>query len=119
MLEGAGQVVKTLGVIYTEHPLALWFESLWRSNQSKRQIEGTFWGGMDGRQARPLDPAQGAGAQDDRAVHGPTGARGGDQLRIVVVRLRYPRGGRIPDFHEREFDDRGPKAVPSEIVRGL
>src|SRR6266436_5364867 len=102
MLEGAAQVVKTLGVIYTEHPLALSFESIWRCKQSKRQIEGTFLGGMDGRQARPLDPAQGAGAQDDRAVYGPAGAGGSDQLRSVVVRLRYPGGGRVPDFRSEE-----------------
>src|SRR5260370_18623434 len=100
MLEGVAQVVKTLGVIYTEHLLALSFESFWRSNQSKRQIEGTFWGGMDGRQARPVDPAQSAGGQDDRAVYGPAGAGGGDQLRGVVVRLPYPRGGRWSDFVE-------------------
>src|SRR5229473_389717 len=119
MLEGAAQVVKTLGVIYTEHPLALSFESIWRCNQSKRQIEGTFLGGMDGRQARPVDPAQSAGGENDRAVYGPAGARGSDQLRSIVVRLRYPGGGRVPDFHEREFDDRGSKAFRSEIVRGV
>src|SRR5258708_33195098 len=117
MLEGAGQVVKTLGVIYTEHPLALTFESLWRSNKSKKQIEVTFWGGMDGRQARPLDPAQGAGTQDDRTVYGPAGARGSDQLRSVGVWLRYSGGGRGPGFHEREIDDRGTKAIRSAIVR--
>src|SRR5260370_40133101 len=109
MLEGAGQVVKTLGVIYTEHPLALTFESLWRSNKSKKQIEVTFWGGMDGRQARPLDPAQGAGAQDDRTVYGPAGARGGDKLRGVGGRRRCPGGVRGPGFHERELDERGRK----------
>src|SRR5207237_380909 len=74
------------------------------------------WGGMDGCQARPLDPAQSAGAKNDRAVYRPAGARGSDQLRSVVVRLRHPRGGRVPDFHEREFDDCGPQAVRSEIV---
>src|SRR5260370_41593817 len=103
MLEGAAQVVKTLGVIYTEHPLALSFESLWCGNKSKKQIESTFLGGMDGRQARPLDPAQGAGAQDDRAVYGPAGARGRGQLRSVVVRLRHSRGGRGANFLEREL----------------
>src|SRR5260370_40383047 len=116
MLECAAQVVKTLGVIYTEHPLALSFESIWRCKQSKRQIEGTFLGGMDGRQARPLDPAQGAGGQDDRAVYGPAGAGGGDQLRGVVVRVRYPGGGGVSGFHEREIDDRGPEAFSSAIV---
>src|SRR5713101_2941010 len=119
MLEGAGQVVKTLGVIYTEHPLTRSFESLLRNKKSKRQIKDTFLGGMDGRQARPLDPAHGAGAQDDRAVYGPAGTGWSDQLRSVVVRLRYSSGGRVPDFHEREFDDCGPKAIRSEIVRGV
>src|SRR5260370_41454446 len=95
MLEGRGQVVKTLGVIYTEHPLTRSFESLLRNNKkSKRQIKDTFWGGMDGRQARPLDPAQGAGAQDDRAVYGPAGTGWGDQLRGGGVGVRYLSGGR-------------------------
>src|SRR5713101_5773439 len=101
MLEGAAQVVKTLGVIYTELPLALLFESIWRCKQSKRQIEGTFLGGMDGRQARPLDPAQGAGKQDDRAVYGPAGARGSDFFCHAEDGIRYPGGGRVPDFHQR------------------
>src|SRR5258708_39970392 len=101
MLEGAGQVVKTLGVIYTEHPLTRSFESLLCNNKkSKRQIKDTFWGGMDGRQARPLDPAQGAGAQDDRAVYGPAGTGGGDQVRSGVVRLRYSEGGRGSEFFQ-------------------
>src|SRR5258708_22782114 len=108
MLEGAGQVVKTLGVIYTEHPLALTFESLWRSNKSKKQIEVTFWGGMDGRQARPLDPAQGAGAQDDRTVYGPAGARGSDQVLSVVVPLRYPGGARVPPLLQPALPRPGP-----------
>src|SRR5438552_18762193 len=37
---------------------------------------------MDGRQARPLDPAQSAGAKDDRAVYGPAGPRGSDQYGV-------------------------------------
>src|SRR5229473_4682553 len=119
MLEGAAWVVKTRGVIYTEHLLAHSFESLWYGNKSKTQIEVTDRGGLDGRQARPLDPAHVAGAQDDRAVYGPAGARRSDQLRSVVVRLRYSSGGRVPNFHEREFDDRGPEAFRSEIVRGV
>src|SRR5260370_38208128 len=111
MLEGAAQVVKTLGVIYTEHPLALSFESLWCGNKSKKQIESTFLGGMDGRQARPLDPAQGAGAQDDRAVYGPAGARGRDQLRGGGGRLRDLRGGGGPEFAGSEIKDVGPEAI--------
>src|SRR6202030_3104085 len=119
MLVGATWVVKTRGVIYTEHLLTFSFESLWCGNKSKTQIELTNRGGLDGRQARPLDPAHVAGAQDDRAVYGPAGARGGDQLRRVVIRLRHSSGGRLPDFHERELNDRRSKAFRSEIVRGV
>src|SRR5260370_41532486 len=36
MLEGAEQVVKTWGVIYTEHLLSRSNESLWCSNQSQK-----------------------------------------------------------------------------------
>src|SRR5439155_25537914 len=74
------------------------FAALHRNNLVQQQNEKTnrsyiSWGGMDGRQARPLDPAQSAGAKDDRTVYRPAGARGSDQLRGFVVRLRYPRGG--------------------------
>src|SRR2546430_11611210 len=41
-------------------------------------------------------------SQDDRAVHGPPGARRRDQLRSVFLRLRHPCGGRVPHFHERK-----------------
>jgi len=39
MLEGGAQVVKTGGVIYTEHLLPRATETIWRSNKSKRQLE--------------------------------------------------------------------------------
>src|SRR5438132_13491539 len=44
MLAGVAQVVKTGGVIYTEHLLPRATETIWRSNKSKRQIEVTFLG---------------------------------------------------------------------------
>src|SRR5438132_14128927 len=44
MLAGVAQVVKTGGVIYTEHLLPRSTETIWCSNKSKRQIEVTFLG---------------------------------------------------------------------------
>src|SRR5260370_31543680 len=103
MLEGADLGDTTWGEIYTEPLLSLTVESLWCSHQSKRQVEVKFWGGMDGRQARPLDPAKSAGAKDDRTVHRPAGARGKGPLRRVVVRLRYPGGRGDPAFSDPAF----------------
>src|SRR5260370_35878235 len=43
MLEGAAQVVKTLGVIYTEHPLALSFESFSVATNRRNKSKVHFW----------------------------------------------------------------------------
>src|SRR5260370_41593816 len=43
MLEGAAQVVKTLGVIYTEHPLALSFESFGVATNRRNKSKVHFW----------------------------------------------------------------------------
>ena len=53
-------------------------------------------------QVRPLDPPDGAGAQDDRAVRGRSGPRRRRVLRAVVVRLRHPRRRRVQDLHEHQ-----------------
>src|SRR4029077_20118747 len=55
----------------------------------------------DVHQIRPLDPAHGAGAADDRPVRRHPGARAGPGgpeghlLRPVVLRLRYAGGPRV------------------------
>src|SRR2546430_3449851 len=61
----------------------------WRSRSNhfgvatdRRDRSKVISGGMDGRQARPMDPAHVAGAQDDRAVYGPAGARDRKSTRL-------------------------------------
>src|SRR3990172_7454199 len=51
-------------------------------------------GGNDGRQVRPLDREDGAGAPDDRPVRGGPGARGRHLVRRVELRLRHAGGSR-------------------------
>jgi len=79
----------------------------------------TFWGGMGCPSSQTAGSGASAGAQDDRAVYGPAGAEGVISTRSVVVWLRYSSGGRVPDFHEREFDRSWTEAFRSEIVRGV
>src|SRR5207248_10369599 len=98
----------------------------WRSRSNhfgvatdRRDRSKVILGGMDGRQARPMDPAHVAGAQDDRAVYGPAGARRSDQLRSVFLRLRHPRGGGVPHFHKCEHHYRRSKTFRSAVARGI
>ena len=55
----------------------------------------------NGDHAGSVDPRDGAGARHDRAVRRPADPRGRDLLRAVVLRLRRPRGARVPDLHQR------------------
>src|SRR5262249_34940597 len=117
MLEGARLVVKTGGVIYTERLLWRIVAPLCRGKFSKsKKLRLRFREEMDVRQARPLDPAHVAGAQNDRAVYGSPGARWSYQLWSFFLRLRHSRGGRVPNFHQRQQHHRRSQTFRSAVA---